>query len=174
VKFEDVLILLPLVIVAASAVAALLAIAVRRSHAATVGIALGGLAAALGALLTGPWGPTYYIGGGLETDVFADFMIGLILSASMVVCVLSYGYFSRRRERPEEFYVLLLLAALGAMVLAVSIHFATFFLGLEILSVALYGLVAYERGRLGVEAGLKYLVLGGVGVCIVRHGASVL
>ena len=57
-------------------------------------------------------------------------------------------------------YVLTLIATLGAGTLVSSAHFASFFLGLEILSVALYGLIAYPARRPGaVEAGLKYLVL---------------
>jgi NADH-quinone oxidoreductase subunit N len=174
VKGGDVLILLPLVIVAASAVAAMLAIAVRRSHALTAGIALTGLAVALAATLTGVGQSAgrFQIGHLAAMDNQAVFIIGLILAASLVVGILSYGYLSRRRERPEEYYVLLLLTALGAMVLAISSHFATFFLGLEVLSVALYGLVAYERGRLGVEAGLKYLVLGGTASAFVLFGMA--
>ena len=48
-----------------------------------------------------------------------------------------------REGNREEFYILLLVATLGAMVLAASSHFVSFFLGLEILSVALYALIAY-------------------------------
>ncbi len=167
---EDVIILLPLVIVAAAAVAAMLAIAVRRSHAATAGIALTGLAAALAEVLVNLWLKKGYVGHLAVMDNQALFVIGLVLAANLVVGILSYGYLSRRRERAEEYYVLLLLAALGGMVLAISIHFATFFLGLEVLSVSLYGLVAYERGRLGVEASLKYLVLGGTASAFVFFG----
>jgi NADH-quinone oxidoreductase subunit N len=55
---------------------------------------------------------------------------------------------------------LLLLAVLGACVLVISKHFASIFLGLEILSVALYGMIAYLRRReRSDEAGLKYLIL---------------
>jgi NADH-quinone oxidoreductase subunit M len=56
--------------------------------------------------------------------------------------------------------LLLLLATLGAMVLVASQHFAALFLGLEILSVALYALLAYLRTDMRLlEAGLKYLIL---------------
>jgi NADH-quinone oxidoreductase subunit N len=190
-SLSDLHILLPLVIVAASAVAAMLAIAVRRSHAATAGIALGGLAAAAFAALLALichhrsmvplWSSMRLryslldppiVGHIMLIDTFALSVIALVLLASFVVGVLSYGYLSRCRERPEEYYVLLLLATLGASVLAMSVHFAMFFLGLEVLSVALYGLVTYERGPLGVEAGMKYLVLGGAASAFVLFGMA--
>ncbi|MGH8517544.1 MAG: NADH-quinone oxidoreductase subunit N, partial [Panacagrimonas sp.] len=57
-------------------------------------------------------------------------------------------------------YVLLSTSALGALVLASSNHFASFFLGLEILSVPLYGMVAYAyKDPRALEAGVKYLIL---------------
>jgi NADH-quinone oxidoreductase subunit N len=75
--------------------------------------------------------------------------------------------------RPEEFYVLLLLAVVGSLVLVASNHFVSFFLGLEVLSIALYALVAYDRTTLtGVEAGLKYLVLAAASVAFLLFGMA--
>ena len=71
--------------------------------------------------------------------------------------------------------MLLLLALFGGVTLAASTHFASFFLGLEILSVSLYALIAYPRQRAEfVEAGVKYLILGGVDRrrAALRHGAG--
>ena len=59
------------------------------------------------------------------------------------------------------------------MVLVASNHFVSFFLGLELLSVSLYGLIAYRRGHaLGIEAGLKYLVLAGVSSAFLLFGMA--
>src|SRR3546814_3159602 len=75
----------------------------------------------------------------------------------MVIALLSYGYFEQRESRREEYYVLLVLAVLGAVVLVISRHFVSLFLGLETLSVSLYGLIAYLRRReRSDEAGIKY------------------
>ena len=66
------------------------------------------------------------------------------------------------RVHPEEYYVLLLTATLGGAALVASTHFASFFLGLEILSVSLYALIVYPIYRAQfVEAAVKYLVLAG-------------
>jgi len=96
---------------------------------------------------------------------------GLILLAAMGVTALSAGYW---RRRSGEFYVLLTLATAGSLALASARHMAGLFLGLEILSVALYGLIAYARGPRGVEAGLKYLVLAAASAAFLLFGMALL
>ena len=170
---EDLIPLLPLLIVAGTAVIAMLGIAVRRSHYLACLLAFAGLAAAFGALVAGWNTAGRFITPLLVMDSYARFFIGLILLASMAVAVLSYGYLARQAVRPEEYYILLLLATLGSLVLAASNHFASFFLGLELLSISLYGMVAYRRGHEpGVEAGLKYLVLAGVSSAFLLFGMA--
>ena len=69
--------------------------------------------------------------------------------------------------------MLLLTAALGAVVLAASSHFASLFLGFELLSVSLFALLAYVRDRRpGLEAGAKYLVLSGVSSAFLLFGIA--
>lgn len=107
---------------------------------------------------------------GLETsfdlvapDGTAFLLCALLAGSGAVVTRLARGYLVGREEDPEEFHVLVPCAVFGAMALAAADHFATLVLGLEILSVALYALVAYpQRNDHAVEAGLKYLVLSGV------------
>jgi NADH-quinone oxidoreductase subunit N len=90
------------------------------------------------------------------------------------VAVLSHGYWNRRRTViSEEFYILLLLAAAGSVTLTMAVHFASFFLGLEILSGSLYAMIAYERDRqAAVEAGIKYLVLAGGSSAVLLFGMA--
>jgi len=93
-------------------------------------------------------------------DGFGTFITGLIVMSTLAVALLSYAYFEQREERKEEYYVLLLLATLGSAMLVISKHFVSLFLGLEILSISLYSMVAYLRKRpRSDEAGLKYLIL---------------
>ena len=71
--------------------------------------------------------------------------------------------------------MLLLLATLGAMILVASSHFAAFFLGLELLSVSLVGLIAYLRARpFTLAAGFKYLVLAAVSVSFTLFGIALI
>lgn len=108
----------------------------------------------------------------LVVDGFAIFFMGLIFAASFTVTLLSYGYNGGSEGRHTEYYILLMLSALGAAVLAGSRHFASFFLGLETLSVSLFGLIAYMRNKRGNEAGLKYLVLGGASSAFLVFGMA--
>lgn len=153
----DLLALLPLLLVAATSVVVLGAIAVGRNHALAFGLTLAGMAAGFCSIF---FAPSRQVTALIVIDRYALFFFGLILAASFAVALLAYGYLEKREGNKEEFYVLLLAATLGAMVLAASSHFATLFLGLEVLSVALYALIAYFGDRpLTLEAGIKYLVL---------------
>src|SRR5262249_12442811 len=86
---------------------------------------------------------------------------------------LSFGYL--REGASGELYVLLLLGTLGAAVLAASVHFASFVLGLEILSVSLYALIAHRAvEKRAIEAGLKYLVLAGASAAFLLFGMALI
>ena len=164
--------LLPLLFVAATSVVVLLAIAIRRNHAVAFVLTLAGLATAFGSTFFTPQGQVTPL---LLMDGYALFFMGLLTAASIFITLLAYGYLSAREGNKEEFYVLLLVATLGAMVLAASSHFASLFLGVEILSVALYGLIAYLRERpLPLEAGIKYLVLAGSSSAFLAFGIALI
>ncbi|MBM3123248.1 MAG: NADH-quinone oxidoreductase subunit N, partial [Chloroflexi bacterium] len=172
----DLVILQPYLLIAATAVAQMLLIAFRRSHRATFALGLAGMAAALVALAVVqaalPADSTVL----LRLDAYASLFTVLIVLASMAVMVLSYYDRGRHRTPPEEYYVLLSMAVLGGAVLVAANHFAAFFLGLELLSVSLYGLIAYPRARdrRALEAAMKYLVLAGAASgCILFGGALV-
>ena len=111
----------------------------------------------------------------LILDQYALFYIGLILGATFAIAILCHGYLERHAETREELYVLLLVATLGSMVLVASSHFVSFFLGLEILSVALYALSAYlHTRRRPIEAGVKYLILAGSSSAFLLFGMALI
>jgi NADH-quinone oxidoreductase subunit N len=171
--FVDLVALLPLIVLSLTSVTTMLLIAFYRSHKLTAAVTLLGLVLALGTLpLIWPAVP-HQLAPLLIIDGYALFFIGLILAATAVVAALSHGYLERHSGRQEEFYILLVLAALGATVLVASNHFASFFLGLEILSVSLYGLIAYSRTtERGIEAGIKYLVLAAASAAFLVFGMA--
>ncbi|HEY8938356.1 MAG TPA: proton-conducting transporter membrane subunit, partial [Cyclobacteriaceae bacterium] len=106
-------------------------------------------------------------------DGFGVLYMALILITSLMVTMMSYAYFEQREERKEEYYILLILATLGACVLAISKHFVSLFLGLEILSVALYALIAYLRKReRSDEAGIKYLIMAAFSSAFLLFGMA--
>jgi NADH-quinone oxidoreductase subunit N len=163
---------LPLIVVAAAAVFTMLLVAFYRKHVAVaivtfVGLALALVATPIAATVQGPVTPLFVV------DGYAVFYIGLLLVTALVVTVFSYRYLEKRGINPEEYYIVLLVATLGSVALVTSNHFASFFLGLETLSVALYVLIGYLRqSERSIEAGVKYLVLGAVSAAFLLFGMA--
>jgi NADH-quinone oxidoreductase subunit N len=162
----------PIVAIAVTAVVLMIVIAIHRGHRLTAVLTLAGLVIAILLLRTAP--PTSPGGTALLAfDGYARFYTGLILAATAAVTVLSVGYLEQIADQRDEYYVLLLLAALGSLVLVSATHFVSFFLGLELLSVSLYALIAYSRTReQSIEAGIKYLVLAATSAAFLLFGMA--
>jgi NADH-quinone oxidoreductase subunit N len=175
VHIPDLTALLPLIVVAATALAVLVVIAIRRHHLAVMLVTVCGLAVACAALLLAAPVVPHQVAPLLILDLYGLFYLGLLLLASLAVTVLSYGYLAGREGPCEEFYLLLLLATLGALVLVISAHFIALFLGLELLSVALYALFAYLRPDVrSLEAGVKYLLLAAASSAFLLFGMALI
>lgn len=170
----DFVALLPLIIVATTSILVMVVIAIRRNHLVTLLLTLIGLAASFVSLWAAAGEAPRQVTSLLIVDRYALFYVGLIAAACFAVALFSYGYFEKCQGQHEELYVLLLLATLGSDVLVVATHFVSFFLGLEILSVSLYGLTAYLRTRLSVEAGIKYLVLAASSAAFLLFGMALI
>ncbi len=111
----------------------------------------------------------------LVVDGFAAIFTGMIIFSVLVVGLFSFIYFEEREENPKEYYILLFLSTLGAAVMTISQHFISFFIGLELLSVSLYALIAYLRTRNNaVEAGMKYLVLAALSSAFLLFGMALI
>lgn len=96
----------------------------------------------------------------MKIDFNGNFAFILILAASIVVALLSSSWLTHSIEVHDELFLLLQLVVLGAGVLVMSDHFASLFLGFELLSIALVGMVGYSRdSQYSVEVSFKYLVL---------------
>jgi len=174
-SLADLISLLPLMILAATPLVVMMVIAVYRSHSLTAVITGIGLAAAFISLpLTSP-AATGRVTMLLVMDGFARFYIGLLIAGGLAAVLLSHGYLQTYVGACEEYYILMLLAVLGSAVVVASGHFASFFLGLEILSIALYALIAYPRLKaVGIEAGLKYLVLAATSAAFLLFGMALI
>lgn len=172
---NDFFALSPLLILSGSSVLIMLLIAVKLSHRIIQLSSLLFFALAFYSLIHTSDILPYNISPLLIFDGFSNFILGLIIFASLVVNVLSYVYFDEKEESPKEYYVLLFLCTLGSCVLAISNHFISLFLGLEILTVGLYALIAYLRGRNhSIEAGVKYLVLAAFSSAFLLFGMALI
>jgi NADH-quinone oxidoreductase subunit N len=96
----------------------------------------------------------------LKVDSYSVFSFSLVLISALVSLHMSHQFLKAHIEVHDEYYLLLMLLVLGAGILVTSNHFASLFLGFELLSISLVGLVGYHReSHYSVESGFKYLVL---------------
>jgi len=172
---RDLFALLPLLLIATSAVVVMLGIAFKRDPALAAGLTVVGLTAAIASIWAAASAVPRQVTPLLLVDRYALFYTGLIVASAAVTAVLSYRYFESHEGQREELYLLLLLATLGCAVLVASSHFASFILGLEVLSVSLYGMLAYltDRKR-ALEAGIKYLILASASAAFLLFGMALI
>jgi len=106
-------------------------------------------------------------------DMFADLLKLALYPAVAMVLVYSRGYLAARNLDKGEFYVLTLFATLGMMVMISAGHFLSLYLGLEMLALSLYALVAIDRDSArATEAAMKYFVLGAMASGLLLYGMS--
>ncbi len=169
----------PLIILSASATLLMLLIAFFRHHGTNATFAVMGLnITLLATLLVWSWvleNEPIAVTELLLIDGYTCFFSALMIVTTLACCTIAHTYLKEFPDNREELYLLLLLALIGALVLVSSSHFASLFVGLEMLSVPLYGLVAYHRKRSrSLEAGIKYLVLSATGSALLLLGIAFL
>jgi NADH-quinone oxidoreductase subunit N len=172
---QQLMALLPFMVLAAASIVIILLIAFRQGH--TVIQVTGFLMMCL--VIFAMW----YVRGVLPQSIaplliidgFGALFTGLIVFCVLIVGLFSYIYFEEREENPREYYILIFLSTLGAAILTISRHFISFFIGLEILSISLYALIAYMRTRNNaIEAGVKYLMLAALTSSFLLFGMALI
>src|ERR1700753_2057538 len=125
--------------------------------------------------LTLPAGKLTTFGGSLIVDGFAHFLKIVALIGSAVTLILSREFLSDPSRRIFEYAILVLLSTLGMMVLISAGDLITLYLGLELMSLALYVVASSHRDNAkSTEAGLKYFVLGALSSGMLLYGASLI
>ena len=115
------------------------------------------------------------LGGLFEMDRMAQVLKVVTLLTVAVVFVYSTDYLQRRGILKGEYYVLGLFAALGAMVLISAASLITLYLGLELMSLCLYAMVAFDReSGIAAESAIKYFVLGSMASGTLLYGMSII
>ena len=174
-SFLDVVSLLPYLILLSGILLLVLLISFVRGHQLTM---LVSVFIIIATLISIPYSLESRVGsvlGFMRLDGYTAFFNILFLVSALVTVLLGKHYFNRRSGDQDEFYLLLLISTLGAMVLGAAEHFAAFLLGLEIMSISLYVIIAYpEEGNPPLEAALKYLVLSGVATTVMLFGMALL
>ncbi|MDR2000338.1 MAG: NADH-quinone oxidoreductase subunit NuoN [Zoogloeaceae bacterium] len=108
-------------------------------------------------------------------DGVADFLKLFVYLAVFMALVYGRGYLADRGLDKGEYYLLVLFATLGMMVMISANSFLTMYLGLEMLSLSLYALVAIDRDSTrATEAAMKYFVLGALASGLLLYGMSMI
>lgn len=109
----------------------------------------------------------------IALDGFRLFANWIVLLAAALTILISFAYVYRQRLQAGEFYALILFATAGAMFMAGARDLIVIFLGLEVMSIAVYALTAFNRrDRKSAEAGLKYFLLGAFATGFFLYGIA--
>ncbi|WP_296232847.1 NADH-quinone oxidoreductase subunit NuoN [uncultured Pseudomonas sp.] len=172
--------LLPLLVTSLTAVVVMLAIAAKRNHTVTFILSVVGLNLALLSLIPTLEVAPLEVTPLLLIDKFACYYMALVLAASLACITLIHAYLGGDSGKGypgnrEELYLLVLLSAAGGLVLVSAQHLASLFIGLELLSVPTYGMIAYAFfNKRSLEAGIKYMVLSAAGSAFLLFGMALL
>ena len=118
-------------------------------------------------------GPSTTIAHAIVLDGFSVVATGVIVLGLALTTLVAHDWAIREKIQGAEFHILALASAAGAVLMTQANDLIVIFLGLEILSIGLYVLVAFDRHRAtSAEAALKYFLLGGFASAIFIYGAA--
>ena len=170
---QQLIALLPLLIVGLTVVVVMLSIAWRRNHFLNATLSVIGLNAALVSLWFVGQAGAMDVTPLMRVDGFAMLYTGLVLLASLATCTFAYPWLEGYNDNKDEFYLLVLIAALGGILLANANHLASLFLGIELISLPLFGLVGYAfRQKRSLEASIKYTILSAAASSFLLFGMA--
>ena len=119
--------------------------------------------------------PVFTFSGMFVDDLMSDVLKLLTYIGVAAMLVYSRAYLAARGLYRGEFFVLVLFATLGMMVMISANHLLTLYLGLELLALSLYSMVALQRDSAqATEAAMKYFVLGAIASGMLLYGMSML
>ena len=148
----------------------------RKSEIFTFVLSLASLVAVLFLILQGIKGPDVLLFGEMYVnDELAKLIKLLVCITVAVIFIYARPYLLNRGHARSEFYILGLFATQGMLVMASAQNFITIYLGLELLSLCMYALVAYLRdSNDAAEAAIKYFVLGAIASGMLLYGMSIM
>src|SRR6201981_2490664 len=122
-----------------------------------------------------PAGKLVTFRGSFIGDGFARFLKLLALAGSAAAILMSSNYLALEKRETFEYSILILLSTTGMMMLISAADLIALYLGLELMSLALYVVAAINRDSVrSTEAGLKYFVLGALSSGMLLYGASLI
>ena len=139
---------------------------------ATLAIALGIASGAFSSGVTEIFNPANPM---FQLDPFSSFMMGVIALGALLSCMLAITYLEELRINHGEYYALVLLATSGMMMMVAAVDLLAVFLGLELMSIPIYVLAGFDRGRLrSNESAMKYFLIGAFASAVMLYGMALL
>lgn len=170
VTMHDIQLLLPQIVLAAAAIIVMLGIAIKRSTTFSSFITLIGFALSF-VFVVMQSNEQEYVTTLFVMDGLGRFLTAIIAVAAFIITLFSFPYFNIQNETREEYYILFILATLGADCMVISDHFISFVLSLELLSVSLFSLIGYLKNeKVSIESGIKYLIMAAVATSFILFG----
>jgi NADH-quinone oxidoreductase subunit N len=172
----DAYVLAPVLLVALTGLLALMIelFSPKRNNNLIVTVSLAGLGLALASLVLG-YGPNDYetAAGTMVRDSLGSALQSVLIVATMLIVLVSEPYLREKRIPFAEFYPLVLWSTVGGMLMVSTSHLLLVFLGLEIMSIAIYVMAGMNRGegRSG-ESALKYFLLGSFASSFLLYGIA--
>jgi NADH-quinone oxidoreductase subunit N len=171
----DFICLSPLLILAAAPLIIMAGVTIRRNFRLAYSFSVFIYAAAFFSLFfVAPFAP-HHFNRLLIIDHYGILFLGIIYLAALLITIFSYEYLKIQSIEREEYFIVMFVSVLGASVLIMAEHFVTFFLGLEVLSVSIYVMIAYIRWRdYSIEAGIKFLIIASVSTALMLFGMGLI
>ncbi|HRG10132.1 MAG TPA: proton-conducting transporter membrane subunit, partial [Cyclobacteriaceae bacterium] len=116
-----------------------------------------------------PHQPKPIFAGTLRTDDFAAFFRVLFLAGGLLTL-----FISLQKQSATEYVILIQAIALGACLLAMSMHFATVLISLELVSLSSYVLAGFAFNKSSSEGSMKYFLMGSVATACLVYGVSLI
>ena len=133
------------------------------------------IAAAFVTIYTMQGEPVYTFNNLFISDLMGDFLKLMIYFSTAIALLYGRAYLADRKLDRPEYYVLALLMTLGMMVMVSANHMLSMYIGLEMMSLALYTMVAFDRNSpRSTEAAMKYFVLGALASGLLLYGMSMI
>lgn len=174
----------PILAIVLAVLVIMLVTSVKRSHVLNATLAVIGLNIGMFSLIAqmfGYWDVTATAtfleqsGHLFSIDKYAQFNMLVVFVCSLACVTLCYAYIDQYQDHKDELYMLILLSTIGALLMTASTHIASFFMSLELMSVPIYGMLAYTFSRnKSLESGLKYLVLSAAASATLLMGMALL
>jgi NADH-quinone oxidoreductase subunit N len=176
-EVSNMVLALPEMFMLAMACVILLAVAFLGKQGASAAYVLSQLTLAITAILVyqslGTTGLTF--DGTYVKDAFSDVLKMAICLINIAVLLYSTSYLKARSLFKGEYYVLAIFSTLGMMIMVSAAHFLTIYLGLELMSLCMYAMVAMHRDSfIATEAAMKYFILGALASGMLLYGMSII